>query len=81
LKQKSYIQNTVLIANQLLDSIEKDVKVSRSAVESKDRYIDMIEKENSSLRAQLIESKVRHRSLSLVPMVLGTNQRASSSSQ
>jgi ABC-type hemin transport system ATPase subunit len=57
-QQNSYIKNTVIIANQLLDSIEKDVKISKGAVESKERYIELMEKENSTLRAQLIEAKV-----------------------
>lgn len=57
-KGSSYIRNTVLIANQLLDSIEKDVKLSKNAVESKDRYISQLENENATLCAQLIESKV-----------------------
>ena len=60
IRHKSYIKNTVLVANQLLDSIERDVKESKEAVLSKEQYIDRIEQENGQLKAQIIQYKVRN---------------------
>lgn len=57
-RQKSFVKNTVLVANQLLNSIEKDIKESKDAVLTKDNYIEILEQENSQLKVQILEYKV-----------------------
>lgn len=57
-RHKSYLKNTVIVANKLLNSIEKDIKESKDAVLSKDNYIDLLEKENSNLKVYILQYKV-----------------------
>ena len=55
---RHFVRNTVDVANQLLDSIEKDISDSKEAIALRDSYKNGIEKENSLLQQQLLEAQV-----------------------
>lgn len=53
-----FVRNTVDVANQLLDAIEKDITDTKDAISARDSYKNGVERENSILQQQLIEAKV-----------------------
>lgn len=53
-----FVRNTVDVANQLLDAIEKDISDSKEAISARDSYKNSIERENSLLQQQLMEARV-----------------------
>jgi hypothetical protein len=53
-----FVRNTVDVANQLLDAIEKDISDSKDAISARDSYKNNMERENSRLQQQLMAARV-----------------------